>query len=182
MRRLRDIRVKAMQVFGIVGYSGSGKTTLIERLLPLFAARGLKVSVMKQSHHDFEIDVPGKDSWRHRTAGAFEVLVTSPHRWAVMHELRGASEPTLEEHLRHLSPCDLVLVEGFKRAAIPKLEVWRKEVAKPWLHPADPHILAAASDEPPEGIPHLALDNAAGICDFILEALKLKETEHADRR
>lgn len=171
-----------MNVFGIVGYSGSGKTTLIERLLPLLAARGLKVSVMKQSHHDFEIDVPGKDSWRHRSAGAFEVLVTSPYRWAVVHELRGSPEPTLEAHLRHLSPCDLVLVEGFKRAAIPKLEVWREANAKPWLHPDDPHILAAASDRPPEGIRHLDLDNATGICDFIMATLKLKETEHAHRR
>ncbi len=171
-----------MNAFGIVGYSGSGKTTLIERLLPLLEARGLRVSVLKQSHHDFEIDVPGKDSWRHRAAGAHEVLVTSPHRWALVHELRGEAEPTLEAHLRHLSPCDLVLVEGFKRAAIPKLEVWREANARPWLHPGDPHILAAASDRAPQGIRHLALDDAEGICDFILATLRLKEAAHADRR
>lgn len=163
-----------MQAFGIAGYSGSGKTTLIERLLPWLMARGLKVAVLKQSHHDFEIDVPGKDSWRHRQAGACEVLVSSPYRWAVVHELRGAPEPSLADHLARLSPCDLVLVEGFKRAELPKLEVWRSANGKPWLHPDDPAILAAASDVAPAGLRHLALDDIAGIGDFILTTLHSK--------
>lgn len=163
-----------MKAFGIVGYSGSGKTTLIERLLPLFNARGLKVAVLKQSHHDFEIDVPGKDSWRHRQAGASEVLVTSPYRWALVHELRGAPEPALEEHIARLSPCDLTLVEGFKHAALPKLEVWREANAKPWLHPHDPNILAVAADAAPSGIRHLPLNDAEAIAAFILETLNLK--------
>src|SRR5690606_34652806 len=114
-----------MRVFGIAGYSGSGKTTLIERLIPDFTGRGLRVSLVTHAHHRFDIDRAGKDSWRHREAGATEVLVTSSMRWALMHELRGAPEPTLEEQLARLSPCDLVLVEGFKHASIPKLEVYR---------------------------------------------------------
>ncbi len=163
-----------MKPFGIVGWSGSGKTTLIERLLPLFAGRGYTVSVIKQSHHDFEIDRPGKDSWRHRQAGAQEVLLTSPHRWALMHELRGAPEPTLESHLAQLSPCDLVLVEGFKREPIAKLEVWREALSRPWLHPDDPHVLAVASDRAPPGVRHFALDEAGHIARFILNTLEIE--------
>lgn len=162
------------KAFGIVGSSGSGKTTLIERLLPWFAAHGLKVAVIKQSHHDFEVDVPGKDSWRHRQAGAYEVLISSPYRWAVLHELRGAPEPSLEEHLARLSPCDLVLVEGFKRADLPKLEVWRRANAKPWLHPADGRILAVAADEAPPGLRHIDLDDVAAIGRFILDTLNIE--------
>lgn len=163
-----------MKAFGIVGTSGSGKTTLIERLLPLFSARGLQVSVIKQSHHDFEIDVPGKDSWRHRQAGASEVLVTSPYRWALLRELRGAPEPSLEEHIARLSPCDLVLVEGFKHALLPKLEVWRAANGKDWLYPHDSDILAVASDVAPPERRHLPLDDTAAIGAFILETLNRK--------
>jgi molybdopterin-guanine dinucleotide biosynthesis adapter protein len=162
-----------MKAFGIVGWSGSGKTTLVGRLLPLMAARGLKVSVIKQSHHDFEIDRPGKDSWRHRQAGAAEVLLTSPHRWAVIHELRGAREPSLADHLGRLSPCDLVLVEGFKGAPVAKLEVWRRELGRPWLYPEYPDILAVAADVPPAGIRHLPLDDVATVARFILETLEI---------
>ena len=162
------------RAFGIVGYSGSGKTTLIERLLPWLATQGLKVAVIKQSHHDFELDVPGKDTWRHRQAGAYEVLISSPYRWAVMHELHGVAEPSLEEHIARLSPCDLVLVEGFKRAALPKLEVWRKETGKPWLHSEDKHILAVASDLAPPDMRHIDLNDVAAIGRFILDTMNIE--------
>ena len=112
-----------MKVFGFAGWSGSGKTTLIEQVIPAITARGLRVSVIKHAHHGFDIDKPGKDSWRHREAGASEILLVSDQRWVLMHELRGAPEPDLDAQLAHLSPCDLVLVEGFKAVQIPKLEV-----------------------------------------------------------
>lgn len=159
-----------MRVLGIAGYSGSGKTTLIEKLLPRLVEAGLRVAVIKQSHHDFAIDIPGKDSWRHRQAGAAEVLLTSPHRWMLVNELRGAPEPELAEHLARLSPCDLVLVEGYKHAAIPKLEVWRAANGRPWLHPEDPHFIAAASDTPPPGgLRHLPLDDIEALLAFLYE-------------
>lgn len=162
-----------MKVLGIAGWSGSGKTTLIEGLLPLCVAQGLKVAVIKQTHHDFEVDQPGKDSWRHRLAGAGEVLLTGPQRWMLINELRGAPEPPLEAHLARLSPCDLVLVEGFRHARLPKLEVWRAVLGKPWLHPDDPDFLAVAADQPPPAgsrpMRHLDLDDVAGILSFILE-------------
>jgi molybdopterin-guanine dinucleotide biosynthesis protein B len=158
-----------MKALGIAGYSGSGKTTLIERLLPRLRTAGLSVSVIKQSHHDFAVDVPGKDSWRHRVAGANEVLLTSPHRWMLVNELRGMPEPTLQQHLQRLSPCDLVLVEGYKHAEIPKLEVWRSGNGRPWLHPDDAHFIAVAADQVPPGkIKHLHLDDIEAITAFIL--------------
>lgn len=157
-----------MNVLGIAGYSGSGKTTLIEALLPRLAAAGLAVSVIKQSHHDFEVDKPGKDSWRHRQAGAREVLLTSPHRWMLVAELRGASEPDLAAHAARLSPCDLVLVEGYKHADLPKIEVWRAANGKPWLHPADPRFIAVAADGPPPGaLPHFDLNDLDGLVGYI---------------
>jgi len=162
-----------MKAIGFAGFSGSGKTTLIERLLPLFRADGLRVAVIKQSHHDVEVDTPGKDSWRHRQAGASEVLLTSPHRWMLVHELREEPEPDLATHLARLSPCDLVLVEGFRHAQLPKLEVWRKASQRPWLHPEDPHILALVSDAPAPGIRHLSIDDPASVHQFILEQLQL---------
>ena len=162
-----------MKALGFAGYSGSGKTTLIEKLLPLLRERGLGVSVIKQGHHDFEVDVPGKDSWRHRRAGAREVLLTSPHRWMLVHELEREPEPDLAAHLGHLSPCDLALVEGFRHAALPKIEVWRRDNARPWLHPDDPHIIAVAADaDPPGRLPRLDLNDATAIAAFILEWLK----------
>lgn len=158
-----------MKVFGFAGYSGAGKTTLIEKLIPLLTSHGLSVSLIKQTHHDFDIDQPGKDSWRHRQAGCGEVLVASAKRWALMHELRGAPEPTLEQHLERLSPCDLVLIEGFKKEVIPKLEVHRAANGKPFLFPADTHIIAVAGDAPPEThLPWFDLNQAEPIAAFIL--------------
>ncbi len=137
-----------MRIFGFAGWSGSGKTTLIEQVIPLLVARGLRVSLIKHAHHSFDVDRPGKDSYRHRRAGCTEVLITSGQRWALMHELRGAPELSLDETLLRLSPCDLVLVEGYKAAPIPKLEIWRAAAGKPLLFPCDPHILAVATDTP----------------------------------
>src|SRR4030081_1837030 len=111
-----------MKVLGIAGYSGSGKTTLIEKVIPVLVGEGLRVSLIKHAHHEFDVDQPGKDSHRHRVAGCAEVLVSSSKRWALMHELREAAEPSLDEQLKHLSRCDLVIVEGYKGEPIAKLE------------------------------------------------------------
>ncbi|HSA71782.1 MAG TPA: molybdopterin-guanine dinucleotide biosynthesis protein B [Burkholderiales bacterium] len=163
-----------MKVFGFAGWSGSGKTTLIEQLIPRFVKRGLGVSLIKHAHHTFDVDQPGKDSYRHRHAGASEILVTSSRRWVLMHELRGAHEPPFEEQLKRMSPCDLLLVEGFKFAPIPKLEVWRAETGEPLLHPNDPHIVAVASDAKVETkLPLLDLNDVDGIASFILKKLEL---------
>jgi molybdopterin-guanine dinucleotide biosynthesis adapter protein len=168
-----------MQAFGFAGWSGSGKTTLIERLIPRFVARGLAVSLIKHAHHEFDLDRPGKDSFRHRQAGCREVLVTSSLRWALQHELRGAPELTLEAALQRLSPCDLVLVEGFKAAGIPKLEVYRASVGKPLLHPTDPRIVAVASDAPLATVlPLLPLGEADSVATFILGHLGLEGSEN----
>jgi molybdopterin-guanine dinucleotide biosynthesis protein B len=163
-----------MKTFGFAGWSGSGKTTLIEKLIPRFAKRGLRVSLIKHAHHTFDVDQPGKDSYRHRHAGAAEVLVTSSRRWVLMHELRGTQEPSFEEQVKHLSPCDLLIVEGFKHAPISKLEVWREATGEGLLHPQDPHIVAVASDARIETrLPLLDLNDDAAIADFILKHLKL---------
>ena len=163
-----------MKTFGFAGWSGSGKTTLIEKLIPLFVERGLRVSVLKHAHHTFDVDHPGKDSYRHRQAGAAEVLVTSSRRWVLMHELRGGKEPTFEEQIAHLSPCDLLIVEGFKYAPIPKLEVWRAETGEGLLHPNDPHIVAVASDaKVATTVPLLDLNAHERIAAFVLDHLKL---------
>lgn len=164
-----------MRIFGIAGYSGSGKTTLIEKLVPLFVARGLKVSLIKQTHHDFDIDQPGKDSWRHRQAGCGEVMVASSRRWALMHELREEAEPALKDLTARLSPCDLVLVEGFKHEALPKLEVHRQASGKPLLYPQDARVVALASDESlATALPQFDLDDAPGIAVFILKHLEME--------
>ena len=163
-----------MKVFGFAGWSGSGKTTLIEKLIPRFADAGLRVSLIKHAHHTFDVDQPGKDSYRHRHAGASEVLVTSSRRWVLMHELRGAHEPSFDEQVKRVSPCDLLLVEGFKHAPIPKLEVWRKETGEALLHPNDPHIVAVASDARIETkLPLLDLNDIEGIARFVLAHLRL---------
>jgi molybdopterin-guanine dinucleotide biosynthesis adapter protein len=163
-----------MKIFGFAGWSGSGKTTLIEQLIPRFVKRGLKVSLIKHAHHSFDVDQPGKDSYRHRHAGAGEVLVTSSRRWVLMHELHGEPEPSIEEQMQHLSHCDLLLVEGFKHAPIPKLEVWRAATGEPLLHPNDPGIIAVASDQPIDTrLPLLDLGDVDGIAAFILGHLRL---------
>lgn len=163
-----------MKIFGFAGWSGSGKTTLIEKLIPRFVGRGLRVSLIKHAHHNFDIDIPGKDSYRHRQAGASEILVTSSRRWVLMHELRGAHEPSFEEQIRHFAPCDLLLVEGFKHAPIPKLEVWRATPGEPLLHPNDAHIVAVASDVKVDTrLPVLDLNDDAAAARFILDYLKL---------
>lgn len=157
-------------IFGLAGWSGSGKTRLMARLIPAIQARGLSVSTVKHAHHSFDIDQPGKDSYVHRMAGAAEVLVASGQRWALMHENRRAGEPTLAELLSHLSPVDLVLVEGFKRDLHPKLEVHRPSNGKPLLYPSDDRIIAVASDAtlPDCPLPVLDLDDADAIADLIL--------------
>jgi molybdopterin-guanine dinucleotide biosynthesis adapter protein len=135
-----------MKVIGIAGWSGAGKTTLISRVIPYLRQQGLRVSVIKHAHHDFDVDVPGKDSWVHRQSGAEDVLVSSANRWALMHELRGAAEPELPELLKRMSPVDLVVIEGFKSEPIRKIEVHRKANGKPPLFPDDPAIAGIATD------------------------------------
>lgn len=165
-----------MKVFGFAGYSGSGKTTLIERLIPLFIRRDIRVSLIKHAHHLFDIDRPGKDSFRHREAGAAEVLITSGQRWALMHELRDEPEPSLQEQLLRFSPCDLVLVEGYKHAAIAKIEVHRAGLGKPLLYPEDENVVAVASDGAvPTDLPRLDLNRPADVVQFICDFL---ETHH----
>jgi len=162
-------------VFGFAGYSGSGKTTLIEQLIPLFVEAGLRVSLIKHAHHDFDIDKPGKDSHRHREAGAVEVMITSEKRWALMHELRGAPEPGLEEQLTRLLPCDLVLVEGYKRSAIPKLEIHRPGLGQALLQLRDHNIVAVAADGPVKtSLPVLDLNHPESIAEFIMAHLQLR--------
>ncbi len=158
-----------MRIFGLAGWSGSGKTTLLTALIPELVARGLTVSTIKHAHHEFDIDRPGKDSWRHREAGATEVMVASSRRWALMRELRGAPEAALDELVARMSPVDLLLVEGFKRHPHPKIEVHRPSVGQPLLYPDDPHIVAIASDEILSvPLPLLPLDEPAVIAGFML--------------
>ena len=157
-----------MKIIGLAGWSGAGKTTLLTRLIPHFNAQRLRVSVIKHAHHHFDVDVPGKDSWRHREAGAAEVLVSSEKRWALMHELRGASEPRLPELLEKLSPVDLVVVEGFKREPHRKIEVHRAANGKPLLFPTDPGIVGVASDVAVEtDLPTVHLDDIAGVAAMV---------------
>src|SRR3972149_5284233 len=137
-----------MKVFGFAGWSGSGKTTLIEQLIPRFVLHGLSVSLIKHAHHRFDIDRPGKDSYRHRHAGCTEVMVASDVRWALMHELRREPEHTLEQQIERMTPVDLLLVEGWKSQPMPKLEVYREANGKPLLHPGDAHIVAIAGAGP----------------------------------
>lgn len=159
-----------MHVIGLAGWSGAGKTTLLTKLIPVLRARGLRVATVKHAHHAFDVDQPGKDSYRHREAGAGEVIVSSARRWVQIHEVGDAGEATLPELLRRLSPCDLVVVEGFKREPHPKLEVFRAANGRPALHPDDPRIVAVASDRPFAGahIPVVALDDIAAVADLVL--------------
>lgn len=159
-----------MRVIGFAGWSGSGKTTLLARLIPLLVADGLRVSTVKHAHHRFDLDQPGKDSHTHRQAGATEVLVTSDQRWALLHEQRGATSPGLCGLLRRLSPCDLVLVEGFKRDPVPKIEVHRPSLNHSLLQPDDPWIVAVASDaalSEPVAVPVLDLNDITALAGLV---------------
>jgi len=157
------------RVLGIAGWSGSGKTTLMTRLIPLLTARGLKVAALKHAHHSFDVDKPGKDSYEFRAAGAAEVIVTSSRRWVQMHELGGEAEATLAALLRRVSPCDLVLIEGWKSERHPKLEVFRRALGVAPLHPGDPRIVAVASDQafPATRVPVVDLNDVAAIAELV---------------
>jgi molybdopterin-guanine dinucleotide biosynthesis protein B len=159
-----------MRIFGLAGWSGSGKTTLLTALIPELIARGITVSTIKHAHHAFDIDQPGKDSWRHRQAGASEVMIASERRWALLHELRGQPELSLDDLVARMSPVDLVLVEGFKRHAHPKIEICRPALGKPLLYPDDPDIVAVASDAalPDLSLPWLPLSDPTAIAAFII--------------
>jgi molybdopterin-guanine dinucleotide biosynthesis protein B len=172
-----------MKILGIAGYSGSGKTTLIEKVVPLLVEAGLRVSLIKHAHHAFEVDQPGKDSWRHRQAGCSEVLVSSSRRWALMGELRGEREPTLEEQLRRFSPCDLVIVEGYKKEPYPKIEIHRRATGKPLLHPDDASVAAVASDERLDtALPQFGLEDYDAIAAFVLGYTGLEGAAGGTRR
>jgi molybdopterin-guanine dinucleotide biosynthesis protein B len=164
-----------MRIIGIAGYSGSGKTTLIERVVPVLVREGLRVSLIKHAHHEFDLDQPGKDSYRHRHAGCTEVLISSSKRWAMMHELRGAQEPTLQDLLKRVSPCDLVIVEGYKSEHIPKIEVRLKGAHTPALYPEDPNVVAVATDDVLDTqLPQLDINDGEAVAHFILQHLGLK--------
>ena len=162
-----------MNVVGLSGFSGSGKTTLAERLIATLRAAGQRVSVVKHAHHKFDIDHAGKDSWRHRQAGAGEVVIASARRLAKIREFADRADPTVHELIAELAPCDWVLVEGFKSSALPKIEVWRAENGKPARYAEDPHIVAVATDDPaqlplPTTLPVLDLNDAAAVVAFLL--------------
>jgi molybdopterin-guanine dinucleotide biosynthesis protein B len=163
-------------VLGIRGWSGSGKTTLLADLIPALVTRGLRVSTIKHAHHGFDADTPGKDSYKHREAGATEVLVTSATRFALFHELRGAEEPSLGELLDRMTTVDLVLVEGFREQAHPKLEVWRPAHGGALIGTSDPHVVAVLTDRPdaPElatvagRLPVLRLDDVEAVAEYVV--------------
>jgi molybdopterin-guanine dinucleotide biosynthesis protein B len=163
-----------MNVFGITGWKNAGKTGLMERLVVEIIGRGYTVSTLKHAHHTFDVDHPGKDSHRHRIAGASQVLLASTERWALMNEHRGTQEPSLPELLAKLDPVDLILIEGWKRDSHPKVEAWRAETGNPLIAPNDPTILAVASDIGLEiDCPVFDLDDTAVVADFILDYLDL---------
>jgi molybdopterin-guanine dinucleotide biosynthesis protein B len=160
----------AKKIIGFAGYSGSGKTTLLEKVIPLLTAKGLRVAVIKHAHHNFDIDKPGKDTFRHREAGAKEVMIISAQRWALMHELNDESEPSLETLCAHFSPCDLILAEGYKHASIPKLEVYRAETKHEHLYPADPGIIGVVTDSKDAfPLPVLDINKPEDVAEFILK-------------
>ena len=163
-----------MKLFGVVGWKNAGKTGLMERLITEITGRGITVSTVKHAHHSFDVDHPGKDSFRHRTAGASEVLLASGNRFALMHELRGAAEPPLAELLTRLSPVDLVLIEGYKRDEHPKIEAHRAVTGNPLIAPDDPTVRAVAADVPLDlDRPVFDLDDTTAIADFILSEVGL---------
>lgn len=179
-------------IFGFIGLSGSGKTTLLENVIASLTGLGFKVSTVKHTHHNFDLDRPGKDSFRHREAGAAEVMLTSSSRWALLHETRAPeTEPALDDIIARLSPCDLVLVEGFKSFAYPKIEVHRPSLGKPLAclngkHPTGehPNVVAIACDAPPAvdvgNIPLLNLNNPDEIVAFVINYLGLKGSDRGD--
>jgi len=164
-----------MKILGLAGWSGSGKTTLLAKLIPELVARGITVSTIKHAHHAFDVDKPGKDSYRHREAGATEVMVASEHRWALMHEHRGAAEPDAAALIRHMTPVDLLLIEGFKREAHDKLEIFRRELGKPLLSADDRGFVAILSDAqvPESSLPVIDLNDTVAIADFIIAHCQL---------
>jgi molybdopterin-guanine dinucleotide biosynthesis protein B len=166
------------KILGIAGWSGSGKTTLLTKLIPILLSRGLKVATLKHAHHNFDVDQPGKDSYEHRKAGASEVIVSSARRWVQMHEVGTGREATLAELLQRLSPCDLVLIEGFKTDRHPKLEVFRKDAQKTPLHPTDDRIIAIASDQefPGAGLPVVDLNNMEAVADLVIARAQSMES------
>jgi molybdopterin-guanine dinucleotide biosynthesis protein MobB len=165
-----------MNVIGVVGWKNNGKTTMVVRLVEHLTARGYRVSTVKHAHHSVDIDQPGKDSWRHRQAGASEVVLATGRRWALVHELRDEPEPPLEAILAKLSPVDLVIVEGFKRFPHPKIEVHRRDRATPLIAWEDPAVVAVASDEPITDLdrPVFDLDDIEGIARFVLERTEME--------
>ena len=163
-----------MNVYGVIGWKNAGKTTLVERLVAEISARGFSVSTVKHTHHLADVDQPGKDSHRHRVAGARQVILSSSARWAIMTELRGAPEAPLNDLLGQLAPVDLVIVEGYKRDSHPKVEAWRAETGQPLIATDDPTVRAVASNDQPEiGKPVIGLDDIPAIADFILADLGL---------
>jgi molybdopterin-guanine dinucleotide biosynthesis protein B len=171
--------MSSARVLGLVGWSGSGKTTLLTKLIPLFLSRGVRVATLKHAHHAFDVDQPGKDSYEHRKAGACEVIVSSARRWVQMHEVGDGAEASLAELLERVSPCDLILIEGFKTERHLKMEVFRGATGRTPLHPEDPRIVAIASDQsfPNAGVPVVDLNHVAAVADLIYErALPLAAT------
>ena len=163
-----------MKIFGFAGWSGGGKTTLIEKLIPRFAMRGLSVSLIKHAHHEFDIDRPGKDSYRHRKAGCTEVMVASDLRWALMHEMRGNVEESLDALLMRMAPVDLLLVEGWKQLPMPKLEVYREANGKPPLYPDSEEIIAIVSDtQMHTTLPRFGINEHDRIAQFVLASVGL---------
>ena len=162
--------MSGMRIIGLAGWSGAGKTTLLTGVVPLLVGQGLRVSTIKHAHHAVDIDIPGKDSWRHREAGASEVLIASGRRFAIMHELRDAAEPTLGDLVARLAPVDLVIVEGYRSGQHARIEVHRSSTGKPLIFPDDPGILAVVSDIPlATELPQLRLDDLAGIARLMTE-------------
>ncbi len=166
---------ESVSVFGFAGYSGSGKTTLIERVIPALRAAGLTVSLIKHAHHSFDIDQPGKDSYRHREAGAGEVLIASSQRWVLMHELRAETEPSLEELLKQFQSCDIILVEGYKFSSVPKIEIVRAASGKARLDAATHNIVAVACDDahlnaqPGHALPFIDLNSPQEVANFVID-------------
>ncbi len=165
-----------MKVYGVVGWKNAGKTTLVERLVGEISGRGFTVSTVKHTHHKVDVDQKGKDSWRHRQAGARQVILSSSARWAIMTELKGMPETPLKDLLAHLAPVDLVIVEGYKRDDHPKIETWRAETGQPLIARDDPTVRLIATNDTPEGAsqPVIGLNDIAGVADFILADLGLE--------